>query len=170
MTRKLFLIPALFLLLPLFSPDLQAEKILFHVKTALDKDDAQICAAPNVALAAQLAGDEVTILFDASAVTSITKGWGWFLFGERTPMDAAALPERERESLNRQTGIPLEEIPQDYGEYLRFLQKRGVKLYVNQTMLTLYQIDPAHVDQTVKPILLADLLNLFKQADRIVVY
>ena len=55
----------------------QAATILFHVKTALDKDDAQICVAPNVALAAQKMGDTVVILIDASAVTPLGAGqWG----------------------------------------------------------------------------------------------
>lgn len=53
-------------------------RILIHMKTSLAVDDAQICAVPNVAWAAVKAGHKVTILVDASAVTSVTKGFGWF--------------------------------------------------------------------------------------------
>ena len=53
------------------------EHVLIHVKTALSVDDAQICAVPNVAWATVMEGRQVTLLFDASAVTSITKGFGW---------------------------------------------------------------------------------------------
>lgn len=119
------------------------DKILIHVKTALSVDDAQICAVPNVAWAALEAGNDVTLLFDASAVTSVTKGWGWrgWFGAESTPMDRAGLPERERRSLSEQLGYPLDEIPHDYGEYLRFLKDKGVKLYINKTMTVLYDID-----------------------------
>ncbi len=161
---------AVVLITLLGSPALFAESILFHVKTALDKDDAQICAVPNVAVAAQESGDQVTLLFDASAVTSITRGWGWLLFGERTPMDAAALPERERRSLYEQFGIPLDGVPKDYGEYLQFLKERGAKIYVNRTMLTLYNIDPKDVDPVAVAADLKTMLGLFKKADRILVY
>ncbi|MBS0159794.1 MAG: hypothetical protein JSS26_14550 [Nitrospira sp.] len=88
-----------------------AAKILIHMKTSLALDDAQICAVPNMAWAAVKAGHQVTILVDASAVTSVTKGFGWFrqLIGtETTALDRAGLPERERESLSEQIGVPLE--------------------------------------------------------------
>ena len=55
-----------------------AANILIHMKTSLALDDAQICAVPNVAWAAVKAGHMVTILVDASAVTSVTKGFGFF--------------------------------------------------------------------------------------------
>ena len=88
-----------------------AASILIHMKTSLAEDDAQICAVPNIAWAAVKAGHKVTILVDASAVTSVTKGFGWFrkLIGsESTALDRAGLPERERQSLSEQIGVPLE--------------------------------------------------------------
>jgi hypothetical protein len=84
-------------------------RILLHMKTSLAEDDAQICAVPNVAWAALKAGYTVTILVDASAVTSVTKGFGWFnrLFRSgRTVLDRAHLPERERRSLSEQMASP----------------------------------------------------------------
>lgn len=51
---------------------------LIHMKTSLAEDDAQICDLPNVAWALVKAGHQITILVDASAVTSVTKGFGWF--------------------------------------------------------------------------------------------
>ena len=76
-----------------------AKRILIHMKTSLAEDDAQICAVPNVAWAAVKAGHKVTILVDASAVTSVTRGFGWFrkLIGsDSTALDRAALAERRR--------------------------------------------------------------------------
>ena len=147
--------------------------ILIHMKTSLAEDDAQICAVPNVAWAAVKAGHKVTILVDASAVTSVTKGFGWFngLFRpDSTALDRAALPERERQSLSQQMGVPLEQVPHDYGEYFAFLQKMGVEIYGNLTMMLLYQIDPARVASSVMPIPLDRMVQLFDSADRIIVY
>ena len=143
------------------------------MKTSLAEDDAQICAVPNVAWAMVKAGHQVTILVDASAVTSVTKGFGWFngLFRPgSSALDRAALPERERKSLAEQMEVPLETIPHHYGEYFHFLKNQGVELYGNQTMMLLYTIDPAKVDSAITPISLNRMVDLFTAADRIVVY
>lgn len=151
-----------------------AAGILIHMKTSLAVDDAQICAVPNVAWAAVKAGHKVTILVDASAVTSVTKGFGWFrkLIGaETTALDRAVLPERERQSLSEQMGVPLEQVPHTYGEYFDVLKnKLGVEIYGNQTMMLLYKIDPARVAPAVTPIPLLKMVQLFEAADRAVVY
>lgn len=148
--------------------------ILIHMKTSLALDDAQICAVPNVAWAGVKAGHQVTILVDASAVTSVTKGFGWFrkLVGsESTALDRTGLPERERQSLSEQMGVPLEQIPRTYGEYFDFLKnKLAVEIYGNQTMMLLYEIDPARVASAVTPVPLDRMVQLFTGADRIIVY
>ena len=149
-------------------------RILIHMKTSLALDDAQICAVPNVAWAAVKAGHPVTILVDASAVTSVTKGFGWFrgLIGsDSTSLDRASLPERERESLSQQMGVPLDQIPHNYGEYFDFLKNKiGVEIYGNRTMMLLYKIDPARVASAVTPVPLDRTVQLFTEADRIIVY
>ena len=155
-------------------PQASAANMLIHMKTSLALDDAQICAVPNVAWAAVKAGHKVTILVDASAVTSVTKGFGWFrkLTGsETTALDRAGLPERERQSLSEQMGVPLDQTPHNYGEYFGLLKtKLGVEIYGNQTMMLLYKIDPARVASSVTPIPLAKMVDLFTSADRVMVY
>ena len=104
------------LILGLFSPlavaaEGNGKTFLIHAKTSLKIDDAQICAVPNVAWAALQKGYEVTILFDASGVTALKKG-GLF-GGDKSPLDKADLPERERQSLTEQLGIPLDQVPHD---------------------------------------------------------
>lgn len=150
-----------------------ATRTLIHMKTSLNLDDAQICAVPNMAWALVKAGQKVTILVDASAVTSVTKGFGWFrrLIGsDSTALDRAALPERERQSLSEQMGVPLDTVPHNYGEYFEFLKKMGVDIYGNRTMMLLYKIDPAGVASAVTPIPLDRMVQLFREADRIIVY
>lgn len=165
---------ALVLSTGLWIPAASAANILIHMKTSLAVDDAQICAVPNVAWTAVKAGHKVTILVDASAVTSVTKGFGWFrkLIGsESTALDRAGLPERERQSLSEQMGVPLEEVPHNYGEYFDVLKnKLGVDIYGNQTMMLLYKIDPDRVAASVTPIPLAKMVQLFEAAAQILVY
>jgi predicted peroxiredoxin len=149
------------------------QRILIHMKTSLAEDNAQICAVPNVAWAMVNAGHQVTILVDASGVTSVTKGFGWFgrlVHSDTTALDRAKLPERERISLADQMGVPLEKIPHRYGEYLAFLKKMGVTIYGNQTMMLLYNIDLQDVAPEVTPISLKQMVELFHFADRIIVY
>ncbi len=148
-------------------------RLLIHMKTSLAVDDAQICAVPNVAWAAVKAGYKVTILVDASAVTSVTKGFGWFrgLVGsDSTALDRAGLPDRERQSLSEQMGLPLEQVPHTYGAYFDFLKKMGVEIYGNQTMLLLYKIDPTRVAPAVTPVPLDRMVQIFTSADRVIVY
>ncbi len=167
---------SLTLLTPSFVQAQQATpaRILIHMKTSLALDDAQICAVPNVAWAAVKAGHKVTILVDASAVSSVTKGFGWFrgLMGsDSTALDRAGLPERERQSLSEQMGVPLDQIPHNYGEYFDFLKtKLGIEIYGNQTMMLLYKIDPARVASSVTPIPLEKMVRLFASVDRLIVY
>lgn len=149
------------------------QNILIHMKTSLAEDDAQICAVPNVAWGAVRAGHKVRILVDASAVTSVTKGWGWFnaLFrSDSTALDRAELPERERASLAEQMEVPLGQVPRDYGEYLKFLKMLGVEIYGNRTMMLLYEIDPTRLAEPVIPVSLDEMVRLFETADRIIVY
>ena len=146
--------------------DLSSQKtqtFLFHVKTSLDEDDAQICAAPNLAWAALNKGYEVILIFDGSAVTSVKKGGFWN--STKTDMDRAKLPERERKALAEQFEYPLEQIPHNYGEYLHFLKKLGVKLYINRTMMLLYKIEPEEIDSSLDPIGLTKMIELMEHAD-----
>jgi hypothetical protein len=149
-------------------------RTLIHMKTSLALDDAQICAVPNVAWAAAKAGHKVTILVDASAVTSVTKGFGFFrrLVGsDSTALDRAPLPDRERESLAEQMGVSLDQVPHTYGEYFDFLKNKiGVEIYGNRTMMLLYKIEPARVASAVTPVQLDRMVQLFTEADRIIVY
>jgi predicted peroxiredoxin len=138
-------------------------KILFHVKTSLDVDDAQICVVPNVAWAAIHKGHDVTLLFDGSAVTSVKKGG--FFDQTKTDIDRAKLPERERKALSQQFNYSLEQIPHNYGEYLHFIKKLGAKIYINKTMMLLYQIEPDQIDSSLEPIGLNEMLDIMTNSD-----
>ncbi len=159
-----------FLCAPLADAAGEGEVFLIHAKTGYILDDAQICAVPNVALAALQQGYRVVILFDASGITSIERKSGFFGGAKRTVLDKADLPERERKSLSEQMGMPLEKIPRDYGEYLSFIKERGVELYANRTMMLLYKIDEAGIAPAVTPIGLKEMIEVFARADIYVAY
>lgn len=146
--------------------------LVLHVKTALSVDDAQICVVPNVAWAALSEGRPVTIVFDGSAVTSITKGYGWrgWIGIDSTAMDRADLPERERTSLSKQIGVPLDTVPKDYGQYLRYLKRQGVKVVYNRTMAVLYGIPAEDIEAAVRPVDLKELLQVLETDGDYLVY
>jgi len=158
----------LFFIIPAQATTEKGKTFLIHAKTSLQLDDAQICAVPNVAWAALQEGYKVVILFDASGVTAIKKG-GMF-GGDKSPLDKANLPERERKSLVKQLGVPLENVPHDYGEYIRFLGQKGVELYANRTMMLLYKIGEDEIEPAVAPIGLKEMVELFENQDVYVVY
>jgi len=170
--RKLSLITFLLVLVVaqlVFAGEEDGKMFLIHAKTSLELDDAQICAVPNVAWTALSNGYTVMILFDASGVTAIKKG-GLF-GGDKTPLDKADLPERERKSLAAQLGVPISEVPKNYGEYIRFLkEKKGVRLYANRTMMLLYKIGDEEIEPAVTPVGLEEMVKLFKSADIYVAY
>jgi hypothetical protein len=89
---------------------------------------------------------------------------------QTTALDRASLRERERKALAEQMGVSLAQVPHDYGEYFDDLKERGVEIYGNQTMMVLYNIDPATIASAVTPIPLERMVQLFNSVDRIIVY
>ncbi|CAI2717091.1 DsrE family protein [Nitrospina watsonii] len=152
------------------TPSANSKKhFLFHIKTSLEKDDAQICVAPNLAWAALHGGHRVTLLFDGSAVTSVKKKWR-ILGPAATDMDRAPLPDREKKALAEQFNEKLETIPDNYGDYLAFLKERGAKLYINKTMTVLYNIDSSEIDPNLTPVSLSEMVKAMENADIYIVY
>jgi len=149
-----------FLALPALAGQGNGKNFLIHAKTSLKLDDAQICALQE--------GYKVTILFDASGVTALKKGG--LLGGDKSPLDKASLPERERRSLSTQLGLPLESVPHDYGEYIRFLKSKGVELYANRTMMLLYKIGENEIEKAATPVGLKQMVEILKSADVYVAY
>ncbi len=169
MRRILILLTGFILLAtPALAGTGDGKTFLIHAKTSMSLDDAQICAVPNVAWAAMKEGYRVVILFDASGVTALKKG-GLF-GGNKSPLDKAALPERERKSLVKQLGVPIEQVPHNYGEYVRLLGAKGVELYANRTMMLLYKIGENEIEQAATPIGLKKIVELLEHRDVYVAY
>ncbi len=159
------------LALPVTSPAAGAEKILFHVKTDLAKDDAQICVAYNMIREALREGKKVSVLIDASAVNTYKRGW----LGHDA-LEGYKLPDSLRAEIARQTGSGIDGVPKTYGAYLDLLHNEGARFYINGGMLVVAGISERFGDTSklsvsfFKPVSFKEMLHLFDEADRVVVY
>jgi hypothetical protein len=149
----------------------ESKTMLFHLKTSLDHDDAQICVAYNEIWAALEEGLKVNVLVDADAINTFKIG----LFGKDDIQDYK-LPERLRKGLATQFEVPLNQVPQTYGMYLDMLHKKGAKFYMNSAFLVLAKIeDQMGTVENIsakffKPITLKEMLRLRTQSDYYMVY
>ncbi len=141
---------------------------LIHVKSSLNRHDARTVVMPHVALTALLQGYKVIILFDDEGVRAIKIGH-WY-GGHTTPLDKTALPEEELRSLSVLLGVPPGGIPDNYGDFLRFLKGKGVELFANKVAMDLRNIKGDRFDHAVTPIAIEKMVELFERAGVTVTY
>ncbi len=148
------------------------ETILFHLKTSLDHDDAQLCVAYNVIMAALEEGMNVHVLIDAGAVNTYKKKW----LSEKDDFQDFKLPERLRKRLSEEFKVSLAEVPKSYGEYLDMLHKKGAKFYINGEMLVVSKISESFGDMRqiptkfFNPITVREMVKLRQRAKLYMVY
>ena len=145
--------------------------VLFHLKTGLKHDDAQICVAYNMIWAALDDGMDVDVLIDADAVNTFKVGWR-----SKDSIEDFALPERLRRSLSEQFGVELLKVPKNYGAFLNMLHDNGAKFHVNSAFLVLAKIE-TEMGKTenispkfFRPVTLKEMLALLTDADYYMVY
>lgn len=174
MFKKILMVIVLIALVTSFGSSLFAEEkktILFHLKTGLKQDDAQICVAYNEIWAALEEGLNVDVLIDASAVNTYKRG----LFGKDS-LEKYKLPENMRGVLARQFNLPIEKVPQVYGEYLTMLHNKGANFYINSEMMITAGIAKDENDlekisaKFFKPIVMKDIIKLRITADYYLAY
>ena len=128
------------LLLALASTGLYAandKSMLFHLKTSLEHDDAQICVAYNEIWGALAEGLDVKVLVDADAINTYKKGWRG-----KDDIEDYKIPENLRQALAEQfTENNLDEVPKTYGKFLNMLHEKGAGFYVNSSFLVVAKID-----------------------------
>lgn len=156
------------------SLSLAAEKnknILFHLKTSLKHDDAQICVAYNMIWMALESGLEVDVLIDADAANTFMTGW----LG-RDDIEKFPLPERLRKSLSEQFNVLLKDVPENYGRFLAMLHKKGARFHINSAFLVLAKIEKemGKVENIsakfFKPVSLKEMLRLRTSSDYYIAY
>jgi len=166
------LIFALFLPLQLMAAQgEQSGRLFVHLKTSLKQDDAQICVAYNMIWAALKQGLAVDVVVDADGINTFKTGW----FSDNDSIQDYKIPENLRTALSAQLDVPLNQIPETYGDYLIKLHKEGARFYVNKGFLIVAGIAPEpdkdmgkiadYAKKIFKPVSLKEMLNLRRQAD-----
>lgn len=147
------------------------KSILFHLKTGLKHDDAQICVAYNMIWAALDAGMKVDVLVDADAANTFEVGWRG-----KDSIEDFPLPERLRRSLATQFDVEPEMVPGDYGAFLDMLHGKGARFHVNSAFLVLAKIE-TEMGRTenispgfFEPVTLEEMLALRTGADYYMAY
>ena len=167
---KMLLISVI-VLLPSLTFAQEKSSILFHLKTSLDHDDAQICVAYNEIWAAVEENLEVNVLIDADAINTYKIGWRG-----KDDLESYKLPENLRKTLSKQFKLSLEKIPHTYGQYLSFLHDQGVHFYINGAMLVVAGVenDISSIENIsakfFKPIGLREMIKLRITSNFYVVY
>ena len=131
----LLLIISMFLLIPITGITATPEIFLVHLKTSLNKDDAQICVAYNIMWAAVEEGYNVKVLVDADAINTFKVGWGG-----KDDIEEYKIPENLRQALAKQFDVALTEVPKTYGDFLIRLKEKGVQFYINTGFLMVSKI------------------------------
>ncbi len=150
----------------------EGKTILFHLKTGLKHDDAQICVAYNEIWAALEEGLKVNVLVDADAINTFKVGWRG-----KDDIEDYKIPQSLRQVLAAQfTKDRLDAVPKTYGEFLNMLHDRGAAFYVNSSFLVVAKIEDGlgtvkHLSaQFFKPIGLKEMMRLRTGADYYMVY
>ncbi len=105
----------------------ESKTMLFHLKTSLKHDDAQICVAYNEIWAALAEGLDVKVLVDADAINTFKKGWRG-----KDDIEDYKIPQNLRQALAEQFTVnKLDEVPKTYGELLNLLHDKGAEFYVH---------------------------------------
>lgn len=141
---------------------------LIHVKSSLGRHDARTVIMPHVAVTALLRDYKVIILFDDEGVRAIKIGH-WY-GGHTTPLDKTPLPEEELRSLSAALGVPPAGIPDNYGDFLRFLKGKGVELLANKVAMDLRNIRGDRFDHAVTPVSIDTMAEVFERAAVTVAY
>ena len=131
--------------------DAEGRKVLVHLKTGITQDDNQMCVAFNIAQAAQEAGDQVEMFFDAAAVFDLQSAPTQGPEGASQPTSQPAgdttpynlkyeLPDKLKKILSAQFNIPVTDLPSDYFGYLKMLKDDGASVTFNGAMAHLVSL------------------------------
>ena len=164
----------------------EGRSVFIHLKTGITQDDNQMCVAFSVAQAAVEAGDAVEMFFDAAAVFDLQN---MPTQGDATTQPATKpaekdtrpynlrydLPDKLKEILSEQFGIPIEELPGDYFAYLAMLQEMGATITYNGAMANLVSLAKSvkggeSITDMAEPLGLAEIVEHRAQADVYFVY
>jgi len=149
----------------------EKETFLVHLKTSLEKDDAQICVAYNMMWAALEEGFNVKVLVDADVINTFKIGWRG-----KDNIEGYKIPENLRQALSKQFSVPLKSVPETYGDFLIMLNKKGAEFYINADFLIVSKIGtPEALLKNIsakffKPVALKEMVRMRTEAKYYMVY
>jgi hypothetical protein len=149
----------------------EKETFLVHLKTSLDRDDAQMCVAYNIIWAALEEGYDVKVLVDADAINTFKIGWRG-----KDDIEDFKIPANLREALAEQFGVSLKTVPKTYGEYLVMLRDRGAEFSINTGFLIVSKIGTAEKPlqnisaKFFKPVGLKEMVRMRAATDHYIAY
>ena len=168
---SLFISISLVLLVPRVSMAGEKETFLIHLKTSLNKDDAQICVAYNMMWAALEEGYNVKVLVDADAINTYKIGWRG-----KDDIEGYKIHEKLRQALSKQCNVSLNSVPEIYGAFLLNMKERGVEFYINTGFLMVSKIgtpdDPLKKvsNKFFKPVSLKEMVKIRTGAEYYMAY
>ncbi len=107
------------------------------------------------------------MLFDAGALLDLTP--------KKHNLESTSVPLRLKKVISAQVHVPLDQMPDSYGQYLDLLHHRGANVYANLAMLIVTG-DAEKVKQNlpgyafIEPVTYAGVARLLSQADAVIVY
>ena len=104
------------------------KKVLIHLTTNIKKEDGPPCVAFDIALANIEIGNQVAFVFDSEAAWNLKKDKSG-----KNDFDRYPVPDDLKKIVNEQLNDLAILKLKNFGEFLSFLNKKGVKIYINGT-------------------------------------
>ena len=138
----------------------QSNRLLVHMVTDANKNDADACIAFNIAWVAVEKGFPVEMLFDSWAAYNIKRGDFWSRF---------KVPHSYRKLVITSIGKDILWKGGSYLNLLKYLKKKGMVISTNQTFLSLSN-DHKKIPQFIERINLMQMVERIKNASGYVRY
>lgn len=166
LTALVTIIFSLLLFTNTYSTSPKGKTVLIHVVSNVKTNDGPPCVAFDMALAYLELGYKVEMLFDADAA------WNLKLSGKerRNDFDRYEVPADLKKLALEQIKDKNFSKVQDFGEFLSYLKKRGVKIYVNGTWNVLTSVEKTlkgkeNMPNYVIPLTLKEMADLLSSGD-----
>lgn len=116
--------------------NLKGKKVLIHLTTNIKKEDGPPCVAFDIALANIELGNQVAFVFDAEAAWNLKKD-----STGKNDFDRYMVPNDLKKIVSEQLDDQAILKLKDFGAFLSFLNKKGVKIFVNGTWNLLTNVE-----------------------------
>lgn len=141
-------------------------KVLIHLVTNIKKDDGPPCVAFDIALVNLKLGKKVELLFDSEAAWNLKRTEK----DSKSDLDRYEVPKDLKELLVKELHDKDILSINNFGEFLSFLNKRGVKISVNGTWNVLTRVEKEIKGKTklpnyVEPLGLKELASHINDTD-----